>query len=223
MQLQQQVGLDVREASALFDQARQSRLAWEDKIVTPLRANLADAEESYASGESSYLFVLENSRRLIEARVREREIAADEQRAQARIERAAGIGMSRRERRNAVSRERCRVACLVACLGATAAVASCGRDAAPPAAAPAAAKVTAAVPEAALTTMTLTAEAQKRLGIETAPVEQRTIARSRSLGGEIVARRWRADHGDRAGGRHAGRRESRARGRLARGRRDRSS
>jgi outer membrane protein, heavy metal efflux system len=89
--LQQQVGLDAREASALFEQARQSRLAWADKIVTPLRANLTDAEKSYASGESSYLFVLENSRRLIEARVREREIAADEQRAQARIERASGI------------------------------------------------------------------------------------------------------------------------------------
>ena len=37
VQLQQQVGLDVREASALFDQARQSRLAWGDKIVAPLR------------------------------------------------------------------------------------------------------------------------------------------------------------------------------------------
>jgi cobalt-zinc-cadmium efflux system outer membrane protein len=90
--LQQQVGLDVREASAQFEQARQSRLAWGGRIVTPLRANLADAEKSYAAGESSYLFVLENSRRLIEARVREREIAADERRAQARIERASGLG-----------------------------------------------------------------------------------------------------------------------------------
>ena len=59
--------------------------------MTPLQENLADAEESYASGETSFLFVLENSRRLIEARLREREIAAEEQRAQARIERAAGI------------------------------------------------------------------------------------------------------------------------------------
>jgi cobalt-zinc-cadmium efflux system outer membrane protein len=92
VQLQQQVGLDVREASAQFEQARQSRLAWGDRIVMPLRANLADAEKSYAAGESSYLFVLENSRRLIEARVREQEIAADERRAQARIERASGLG-----------------------------------------------------------------------------------------------------------------------------------
>ena len=56
------------------------------------RANLSDAEESFAAGESSYLFVLENTRRLLEARVREQEIAADERRAQARIERAAGLG-----------------------------------------------------------------------------------------------------------------------------------
>lgn len=91
VQLQRQVRLDLREAAALFDQAHESRAAWDTKLVTPLRANLADAEESYAAGESSYLFVLENSRRLIDARVREREIAADEQRAQARIERAAGI------------------------------------------------------------------------------------------------------------------------------------
>jgi outer membrane protein, heavy metal efflux system len=88
--LQRQVGLDVREASTLFDQARGSRVAWGERIVTPLRTNLADAEKSYSAGESSYLFVLENSRRLIEARLRERELAADEQRAQARIERASG-------------------------------------------------------------------------------------------------------------------------------------
>ncbi len=69
---------------------RQSRAAWGERIVTPLRSNLADAEKSFSSGESSYLFVLENSRRLIEARLRERELAADEQRAQARIERASG-------------------------------------------------------------------------------------------------------------------------------------
>jgi outer membrane protein TolC len=90
VQLQRQVNLDVREASTMFDQAQQSRVAWEGKLVTPLRANLADAEKSYAAGESSYLFVLENSRRLIEARVRARELAADEQRAQARVERASG-------------------------------------------------------------------------------------------------------------------------------------
>ncbi len=88
--IQQQVGLDVREAVTLFDQARESRTAWRTTLVTPLEANLADAEDTYRAGDSSFLFVLENSRRLIEARLRERELAADETRALARIERAIG-------------------------------------------------------------------------------------------------------------------------------------
>ncbi len=88
--IQQQVGLDVREAVTLLDQARESRTAWRTTLVTPLQANLADAEDAYRAGDSSFLFVLENSRRLIEARLRERELAADEARALARIERATG-------------------------------------------------------------------------------------------------------------------------------------
>lgn len=88
--LQQQVGLDVREASTLFDQARQSREAWRTTLVTPLEANLADAEDSYRMGESSLLFVLENNRRVIDARLQEREMAADQRRALARLERATG-------------------------------------------------------------------------------------------------------------------------------------
>ncbi len=89
--LQRQVALDVRESSAQLAQARESRAVWLQQIVAPLRANLADAEDAFASGDSAYLLVLENSRRLVEARVREREIAADEQRAQARLERASGM------------------------------------------------------------------------------------------------------------------------------------
>jgi cobalt-zinc-cadmium efflux system outer membrane protein len=92
--IQQQVALELRESSAQFDQARQSVAAWRDRIVTPLQANLTDAEQSFAEGDTSYLFVLENSRRLTEARVRERELTADEQRARARIERAVGRSCS---------------------------------------------------------------------------------------------------------------------------------
>lgn len=88
--IQQQVGLDVREAVTLLDQAQESRTAWRTTLVTPLEANLADAEDAFRAGDSSFLFVLENSRRLIEARLRERELAADETRALARIERASG-------------------------------------------------------------------------------------------------------------------------------------
>lgn len=66
------------------------------------------------------------------------------------------------------------------------ALAACGRsDSTSPPATPAA-KVTAAVPESALATITLTAEAQRRLGIETAPVVRRAVPRTRSLGGDVV-------------------------------------
>lgn len=88
---QRQVTLDVREAGAQLLQARQSRTIWAQSVLAPLEANVTDATESYAAGESSYLFVLENARRLIDARVRLREIAADEDRAQARLERAIGM------------------------------------------------------------------------------------------------------------------------------------
>ena len=65
-------------------------------------------------------------------------------------------------------------------------LAACGPNAAPPAASAPAAKVTGAVPEAALATLTLTDAATTRLGIETAQVERRRIATTRSLGGEIL-------------------------------------
>lgn len=65
-------------------------------------------------------------------------------------------------------------------------LAACGPNAAPPAPSAPAAKVTGAVPESALATLTLTDAATTRLGIETAPVERRRIATTRSLGGEIL-------------------------------------
>lgn len=65
-------------------------------------------------------------------------------------------------------------------------LAACGPNAAPPAASTPPVKVTGAVPEAALATLTLTDAATTRLGIETAQVERRRIATTRSLGGEIL-------------------------------------
>ena len=88
--VQQRAAAELREASAQYDQARESKSSWRDTIVTPLQQNVAAAERSFASGDVSYLFVLENSRRLVDARVRDREIDADLQRARARIERAMG-------------------------------------------------------------------------------------------------------------------------------------
>lgn len=88
--VQQQVALELRESSAQLAQARQSSDAWRSTIVGPLETNLTAAERSFAQGDTSYLFVLENSRRLIDARLRARELEADQQRAHARVERALG-------------------------------------------------------------------------------------------------------------------------------------
>lgn len=66
-----------------------------------------------------------------------------------------------------------------------AAAAGCNRQ--PPAASHATpAKVQAPVKEAELTTITLTPEAEKRLGIETAAVAVQNVPRTRSVGGEVI-------------------------------------
>ncbi len=92
--IQQQVAFELREATALFAQARESRATWRERILLPLETNVTDANRSFAEGDTSYLFVLEHARRLTDARIRERELDADEQRARARIERAVGRSCS---------------------------------------------------------------------------------------------------------------------------------
>ena len=47
------------------------------------------------------------------------------------------------------------------------------------------ATVSAPKKETELTTVTLTTDAEKRLGVVTAPVEQRPVTRTRTVGGEI--------------------------------------
>ncbi len=71
-------------------------------------------------------------------------------------------------------------------MGAMVVAAGCGGSA-EPAKSPAPATVSAPVKEADLSTVTLTPEAEKRLGIATAVVERRPIARNRVVGGEITA------------------------------------
>lgn len=61
-----------------------------------------------------------------------------------------------------------------------------GSDSASPAKAVPPATVAGAVTEAALTTITLTVEAVSRLGVETAMVEERSLTRTRTLGGEVM-------------------------------------
>lgn len=63
---------------------------------------------------------------------------------------------------------------------------ACGREKAASPAPVAPAKVAATGSETTLATLTLTADAQRRLGIETVVVERRAITQSRSLGADVV-------------------------------------
>ena len=87
---QQRVAFELREATAQFEQARESQATWRDTIIAPLELNVTSAERAFAEGDTSFLFVLDNTRRLTEARLREREVDADLRRARVRIERAIG-------------------------------------------------------------------------------------------------------------------------------------
>ena len=72
-------------------------------------------------------------------------------------------------------------------MSAAIAAASCGGDEAARPASPPAVKVASPVTEASLTTVTLTPEAEMRLGIKTVPVERKPISRTRTVGGEVIA------------------------------------
>jgi RND family efflux transporter MFP subunit len=69
---------------------------------------------------------------------------------------------------------------------ASTALVSCGRESAPKAAAAKPATVANPVKEAALTTVTLTPEAEQRLAIMTVAVERKTVPRTRTVGAEIT-------------------------------------
>lgn len=86
----QRVATEVTEALIQLSQARSTLASWHQSVVTPLEEQVAAAERAFAAGDTSYLFVLEMTRRLTDARVRTREVQADVARAAARMERAIG-------------------------------------------------------------------------------------------------------------------------------------
>jgi len=87
---QQRVSLELREASAEHEQATRSHTTWRTTIVAPLEQNVTDAGRSFEEGETSYLYVLDHTRRLLEAQWRQSEIEAEVWRARARVEHAVG-------------------------------------------------------------------------------------------------------------------------------------
>jgi cobalt-zinc-cadmium efflux system outer membrane protein len=82
--------LEVREAHGRLRQAEESVDAWRERILPPLEQSLGQAEKAYLGGDVSFLFVLETTRKLADARAKEAAATADLHRAWAELERSVG-------------------------------------------------------------------------------------------------------------------------------------
>ncbi|HRG98775.1 MAG TPA: TolC family protein, partial [Polyangiaceae bacterium] len=88
--VRQQVLTDVRVAREELMMALASREPWSRELVPLQERNVATALRAYESGAESTLVVLEATRRLVDARLRELELGLDVLRARARLDRAVG-------------------------------------------------------------------------------------------------------------------------------------
>jgi cobalt-zinc-cadmium efflux system outer membrane protein len=88
--VRQRIATELRDAILAFEQAQATLTSWQDTVLGPLERQVQAAEHAYAAGDVSYLFVLETTRRLTDARLTQREAEADRARALVRTERAIG-------------------------------------------------------------------------------------------------------------------------------------
>jgi cobalt-zinc-cadmium efflux system outer membrane protein len=86
----QRVVAETREAYAQLTQARESSDLWRARLLPPLEEDIHSAERAYKAGDVSYLFVLETTRRLTDARLREIDLRAATARALIALERSVG-------------------------------------------------------------------------------------------------------------------------------------
>ena len=95
--LRQQVVLEVVTSRSQFEQARQSRDRFAEKIVPALERTFDAASLRFSTGDDSYLPVLDALRQLADARLRTAELEADTRRAWAELERATGAQLQSHE------------------------------------------------------------------------------------------------------------------------------
>jgi len=86
----QRVVAEVREAYAQLSQSRELGELWRARILPPLEDDIRSAERAYKAGDVSYLFTLETTRRLTDARLRESELQAATARSLIALERSVG-------------------------------------------------------------------------------------------------------------------------------------
>jgi cobalt-zinc-cadmium efflux system outer membrane protein len=82
--------LEVTESYNQLRQASQSLESWRNELLPRIEEEVNISRRSYADGEEPYLFVLETSRKLADARMGEAEADAGVRRAIAQLERAVG-------------------------------------------------------------------------------------------------------------------------------------
>lgn len=92
--VRQRIALEVREAYTQFLQSRQALDSYRGQILPAIEEDIRISEKAYAAGDVAYLFVLETSRKLYDARMQEAESSASLHRATAQLERAIGRKIS---------------------------------------------------------------------------------------------------------------------------------
>jgi len=88
--LKQRVAFEVAEARAQLEQAQDALCKVREDVMPPLERATALAEDQYKKGEVAFLFVLEQSRALLDAQLRIVDAEAAIRRAQAQLERSVG-------------------------------------------------------------------------------------------------------------------------------------
>lgn len=88
--LRQQVTAEVAIARAQFAQSRAALGPWRADVLPAAEGAVRGAMQAFEQGESSYLVVLDATRRLLDVRLREAELQADVRRARAQLDRSTG-------------------------------------------------------------------------------------------------------------------------------------
>jgi outer membrane protein TolC len=88
--LKQRVAFEVYDAREQLVQAQEALMRTREGVLVPLRRGAALAEEQYQRGDVSYLFVLEQTRGLLDAQLQVADLEAAVRRAQAQLNRSVG-------------------------------------------------------------------------------------------------------------------------------------
>jgi cobalt-zinc-cadmium efflux system outer membrane protein len=86
----QRVSLEVQETYTAYQNALKLHLLWQNTMIPQFERDLKLAQKAYVAGGVSYLFVLEFSRQLIDARLRTAEAEAQVRRSMANLNFSAG-------------------------------------------------------------------------------------------------------------------------------------